>query len=121
MKSLNTLQKIGWVLSFLLAAFLIMSATMKLMGGEQVKTMFALNNLEGWHTIIGIGELVSVLLFLYPRTLGLGTVLLSGYFGGAIMFHMSSAVPEMKDFSVTAIMLVVVWIIAFMRGLKLVN
>ncbi len=121
MKNVFTLKNLGWLFSILLGAFLTLSAVMKLMGGEEVKAMFALNNMEGWHLIIGVGELVSVLLFILPRTLGLGTVLLSGYMGGAIMFHMSSAIPEMKDFMAPAIILVVIWIAAALRGLKLVG
>lgn len=93
-----TRKNIGWVLTGLLAAVLLFSAFGKLSGSEEVKQMFESGGLVGWQTIIGLGELVSLILFILPKTMRLGALLLCGYFGGAIMFHMSNPVLENQAF-----------------------
>ena len=105
----------GWVLSGLLAAAFIMSATFKLMGAAEVQEVAAKWGLTEWMTIIGIGELVSAVIFLIPRTLVPGTLLLSSYLGGAIVTHMQNDEP----FVGAAVFLVVVWIAAVLRAPEL--
>jgi hypothetical protein len=61
--------------------------------------------------LIGIGELVSALLFLIPQTNSLGLLLLSSYLGGAIVTHMQHGQP----FFAPAILLLLVWIAGYLR------
>jgi hypothetical protein len=80
---------INWILSGLLSLMLFASAFDKITGSEHALKMgasFGLSALE--YSILGIIEALSVLLFLYPRTGVLGTLLLSSYFGGAIATHL---------------------------------
>src|SRR5258708_19610135 len=77
----------GWVLTVLLTALFVASATMKLMKTAQVVEMFEKWGLGNEVLLIGVGELTSAILFLIPRTHSLGVLLLSAYMGGAIVTH----------------------------------
>lgn len=85
---------LNWVLTGLIAAVFIMSAVMKLSGAEEVVNSFKAMGL-GDNARIGIGlaELISIILFIIPRTGVLGTVLLIGYMGGTIMAHVAQGIP----------------------------
>ncbi len=112
----KTRKIVGWVISGAVAAMLIMSAIMKLKGAPE-----AMDMLTGWGfteseiTMIGVGELISAILFLIPKTSSLGTLLLSAYFGGAIASHMQAAAPG-ESYMIPAILLIVVWIAALIRN-----
>ena len=68
--------------------------------------------LADWRIIIAIGEIVSALLFLIPKTNKLGTVLLSSYLGGAIIIHMTGGLP----ITMPAVILILVWITGELRN-----
>lgn len=86
---------IGWVLSGLIAAFLIVaSGVPKLLESsdpEMKKQMEEILNKIGWTAevvkVIGVIEIVISLLYVIPRTSFLGAILLTGYLGGAIATH----------------------------------
>ena len=79
----------GWVLTGLISFVFIASGVMKLIGGEEiVKATTALGVSLGVFKLLGVIELVSVLLFIIPRTGLLGTLLLTAYLGGAIATHL---------------------------------
>ena len=101
----------GWVLSGLLSLMMVGSAVAKLVAAKPVVEMFEKFGLSDWLMIIGIGEAVSTILFLVPRTAVLGTLLMSAYLGGAIVTHMQHA----ESFVVPAVLLVVLWIAAGLR------
>ena len=103
----------AWVLSGLVTALLVMSAMAKFFAPEMAAN-FAKWNLGDWRVIIAIGEIVSALLFLVPLTHRVGLLLLSSYFGGAIMIHMSHGEP----FTAPAAILVFVWVTALVRDPK---
>lgn len=119
MKKYLTQRNLGWALTVPLAGLLIMSAVGKLMGSQEVLDMLGSNNLQEWTTIIGVGELASVILFLIPKTMRLGTLLLSAYFGGAIVFHMANPDPAHQSFVGPSVFLVGIWVISWIRGLDL--
>ncbi len=102
---------VGWVLSGLLGAALVMSAVMKFFPPEAMVEQMKDSPLLGWMLIIGIGELVSAILFLVPRTAVPGTLLLSSYFGGAIVAHMM----QRESILVPSIFLVLIWTAALLR------
>jgi hypothetical protein len=73
---------------------------------ERVNAMFATTfHLDGQMTIIGLGELLCVALLLVPRTLPLGILTTSAYWGGAIVIHMSSA----QSYLVPSVLLILSW------------
>ncbi|MDZ4818552.1 MAG: DoxX family protein [Planctomycetota bacterium] len=78
----------GRVLSWLPAAMLLASAAMNLVKPEDiVKQTVAMGYSEEVMVPLGIVLLISVLLYLYPRTAVLGAILLTGYLGGAVNTH----------------------------------
>lgn len=119
MKEHLTRKNIGLGLAILLALPLIPSIFGKLTKMDEVIATLSTNNMQDWITIIGIGELVSLVLFLIPKTMRLGALLLSAYFGGAILFHMGNTVPEQQTFYGPTFFLLAVWVIAWVRGMDI--
>jgi chromate transport protein ChrA len=97
----------AWVLAGLLTALYLFSAYGKLSNLAQMEQM----KLGDWGLIIAIGEIVSAILFLIPRTTKYGTLLLSSYMGGAIIIHMTTATSIVMP----SVVLVLVWVVAFLR------
>ncbi len=101
---------IGWVLHSLVAAAMVLAASAKLFGlfpADQVAKM----GLGVPIQVIGVGELASALLLLYPGTSSLGLLLTSGFWGGAICLHMSKGEP----FVLQSLFLLLTWIGAYFR------
>lgn len=109
----NIKKIITWVIAGLLTALFLFSAYGKLSNPGQMAGM----KLADWGTIIAIGEIVSALLFLVPQTNKIGTLLLSSYMGGAIIIHMTNAMP----ITMPAVILIVIWAVAFLRNPELCN
>jgi len=99
---------IAWVISGLLTALFLFSASGKILHPEQMAQM----KLADWRIIIAIGEIVSSLLFLIPKTNKLGTILLSSYLGGAIIIHMTGGMP----ITMPTVVLILVWITGALRN-----
>lgn len=103
----------GWVLSGLLAAFLIVaSAGGKFLDWEGKEEAFA----KAGYTVdlmykIGIVEVIVTLLFLVPRTAFVGAILLTGYLGGATETHVRSSEP----FFIPIVIGVIAWICLGLR------
>ena len=104
----------GWVIAGLITAMLLFSATGKFMMPEMADN-FAKWGLAEWITIIAIGEIISAILFIIPKTNLLGAFLLSAHMGGAVVTHMSNGEP----FIVQSVILVLVWTAAFIRNPEL--
>jgi uncharacterized membrane protein YphA (DoxX/SURF4 family) len=102
----------GWVLSVLLAALFLFSASGKLMKAEPVVKGFAEFGLGDKILLIGVGELVSTILFLIPRTSSLGTLLLGSYMGGAIVTHMQHG----QSYVAQSVFLVLIWLAGWLRN-----
>lgn len=114
-------KNIGWILTGGIAAFLMLSIFGKLSGNADTQAMLASNGMGDWITILGIGELLSVILFVIPKTMRLGTLLLSAYFGGAILFHMTHPDPLKQAFIGPAGIMVFIWIISWVRGNEIIS
>lgn len=82
----------GWIMAGLLTAMLLFSAMGKLTMPEMTEN-FTKWGLVDWITLVAIGEIVFVLVFLFPKTNIFGLLLLSAHFGGAIVTHMSHGEP----------------------------
>ena len=101
----------GWVLTALLSALFLASASGKLLHAAQVMEPMQKWGLEDQVTLIGVGEAVSALLFLIPRTHSLGLLLLTAYMGGAIVTHMQHG----ESYVSQSIILVLIWVAGFLR------
>jgi hypothetical protein len=80
---------IYWVLTGLVAFVFVGSALGKLTADADALKMaegFGLNAQN--YTILGVIEIISIILFIIPRTGVLGTLLLAAYMGGAIATHL---------------------------------
>ncbi len=101
----------GWMLTGLLGAVFMASATAKFMRTEQVVKGFEELGLKDKELLIGGGEMVSAILFVLPWTHSLGVLLLSGYMGGAILAHMSHG----KSIVGPSVFLLLIWVAGFLR------
>lgn len=82
----RTAARVGWVLTGLLALFLIFDIVGKLLNVQQVKDATVELGLRDEMTpVIGVVLLVCLVLYVVPRTAFLGAVLLTGYLGGAVL------------------------------------
>lgn len=116
--SSKTRNIIGWVLTGLLAILFLWSAYGKFFGGPDIDKMAAGLGLTGDQLrMIGAVELLSLVLFVIPRTGIVGTLLLCGYLGGAIATHLEHAQPIMMP----VIISIVLWITAALRFPELVS
>ncbi len=105
---------INWVLGGLVSLFFLYSAYGKLTGagGPDAAAMVTSLGLDaGTMKMIGIIEILSAILFIYPRTGVLGTLLLAAYMGGAIATLLEHGISIMTPVIISAI----VWIVAVIR------
>lgn len=103
---------IGWVLTALLGFAFIASAFMKLSGGEQAAKGAAGFGISlATLKMLGVIEIVSILLFIVPRTGMLGLLLLAAYLGGAIATHLEHGLP----ITAPVVLQCLVWITAAIR------
>ena len=103
----------GWILSGLIAAFLIVvSASGKFTDWEGKAEMFAqLGWSEDVMYNIGIVEVALAVIFLIPRAAFLAAILLTGYLGGAVATHVRVGDP----FFTPILIGVVVWVALGLR------
>jgi len=81
-------------MSTLVVLFLLMDGVMKLFKPEVVvKGTVELGYPETVIIPLGVVLLISVVLYLIPRTAVLGAILVTGYFGGAIAAHVRVGNP----------------------------
>ncbi len=102
----------GWTLTIILAFLITMSAFMKLTQNETALTQAAAFGFNGSsYLFIGVIEIISLILFIIPRTGILGTLLLAAYLGGAIATHVQHHDPIAMAVAIQ----IVLWIAAFLR------
>lgn len=109
----NKTQKIiYWVLTGLVSFVFVGSAIGKFTANAEALKMaetFGLNAKS--YTMLAIVELISVLLFIFPRTGVLGTLLLAAYMGGAIATHLEHGQSIIAPCIVQAFL----WVVAVYR------
>ncbi|MEI7420908.1 MAG: DoxX family protein [Prolixibacteraceae bacterium] len=102
----------AWIIAGLLTALYLFSASGKLfLHPEQMEQM----KLGDWRVIIGLGEIVSALLFLVPKTSKYGSFLLSSYMGGAIIIHMTDGL----SIAMPVVVLLLIWLVTYLRNPQL--
>lgn len=98
------------VATALAAVLVILSGIMKFMHSAEVVETLTKVGVGAYIDGLGTMEIVFALLFLYPKTIKIGFVLLSCYFAGALATELSHGTP------LNALMpLILVWIAAFLR------
>ena len=108
----KTKNTIGWVLTAVIVLMMSASAIDKISGSAHALKMGASFGISsGTYSVLGIIEMLSVILFLFPRTGILGTLLLSSYLGGAIATHLQ----HQQNIFFPVWIEVLVWITAVVR------
>lgn len=102
----------GWGMTIVLALVFTMSAFMKLTQNETALEQASSIGLDAsTYQFIGIIEIISLILFIIPRTGFLGAMLLVAYLGGAIATHLQHQQP----IAMVVIFQTLLWITAFIR------
>lgn len=106
----KTKRIIAIILGVVPSLMLLMSAAMKFAKAEPVVTGLTKAGLGDKILLIGVMELVSVALFLIPKTWKIGFLLVCGYLGGAMSIEIAGG-----QFPVAAVLLSVCWVSAYLR------
>ena len=108
----KTKKIVYWILTGLIALLFGSSSLGKLFSSPEALKMAEAFGLTGQtYMTLGIIELVSVILFVIPRTGVLGSLLLIAYMGGAIATHLEHGQPIMAPCVIQAVL----WLIIIFR------
>jgi hypothetical protein len=107
----KTARIISIILMLIPSLMLIISAIMKLTHAPAIVEAFGKSALGNYITLIGIIELLSVALFLYPKTSKVGFLLLCSYLGGAISIELAGGQLPMA-----AIFLTLLWVSVYLKN-----
>lgn len=111
-------QRAGWVIAIIIALLLAFSAFLKLSQNEMAITQAKFMGISpAQYQLIGVVELVSLILYLVPRTGIVGSLLLIAYMGGAIATHLQ----HQQSILVPVIIESLVWVSAALRYPELVS
>ncbi len=103
----------GVVLHVLIAAFVMFAGASKVFGLIPQEQLAQLGQpLRDQLLLIGVGEMIAAVLLVLPWTSPLGTLVMSGFWGGVISFHLLGD----NDIVTGIVMLSLTWIAAFLRG-----
>lgn len=80
---------IGWALTAIVAAMLGKGAIEKLIGTQEMVGNFAYMKLEKYRVLTGVGELLGIILLLFPMTSLYGMVLITSFMSAAVVLHLS--------------------------------
>ncbi len=108
----KTKKIINWSLTAIVAFIFLGSASGKLMPAEtdiELAKNFGLSQQIFFY--IGLIELLSITLFIIPRTGIIGTLLLAAYMGGAIATHLE----HNESIIAPCVIQAFIWIVAFIR------
>ena len=78
---------------------------------EVVEPMKAMGLDENHIYILAIIEIVALILYVVPKTLKIGFLLLTAYYGGAIAFNLTSPM----DMIPAIVFTVIIWILTYIR------
>jgi hypothetical protein len=99
----------GLVIHVLFGALLILIGSMVLLGAMPQDPNAG--HIAVFMPLIAVGQIVSGLLLILPRTASLGILLMSAFWGGTICFHMSRDEP----FVMQSVFLLLTWLGAYLR------
>jgi NADH:ubiquinone oxidoreductase subunit 2 (subunit N) len=101
----------GLVLHILIAALMLAAGSAKVLGLIPREELEKLGPIGQQIWLIGTGEIITAVLLVIPRTSSLGILLASGFWGGAICFHMSRS----EDYLMQSALLLLTWVGAYLR------
>ena len=117
----STSYRIGWAMSGLVVAFMLMDATMKLLVLPIVVETGAQLGFVGAEIArnLGIILLACTILYAVPRTALLGAILLTGYLGGAVATHVRVGSPLFSHVLFGVYLGVMLWGGLYLRDTRL--
>ena len=89
MRNMLTLKNLGWLVTSLVSVMILMVGPSKLIGTEEMVGNFTSMNLLPYLKIVGLLEVVSVLLLIYPKTSLCGAIGLTSLMSAAVVVHLS--------------------------------
>jgi hypothetical protein len=102
----------GNFLIYFLSVLLVGSAAVKLLQVPAVVSRMAVLGFDGGKLmLIAVLEILSALLFAYPRTRSLGLLMVSAYLGGAIATHVGHDQLPLQP----SVVLALFWLAAWLR------
>jgi len=107
----KTAKILKWAPTVLASLIIASTASMKLAAIPPLVEIYSKIGLLSWMQGLGIFELLFLTLFLLPRTLKLGFLLLTAYFGGAMAVEISHGTM----FIIPGAILTLIWIAAYLR------
>ena len=112
---------VGWGMSGLVIAFMLMDATMKLLALPVVLESGAPLGFAGVPMAHGLGTvlLICTILYALPRTAVLGAILLTGYLGGAVATHLRVGSPLFSHVLFGVYLGVLLWGGLYLRDARL--
>jgi len=102
---------VGWILTILMGLFIIIGGVFTIIGNEQVNQIFQSANLSHMQITVGMDKIISTILFLIPATFVIGVLLLSAFWGGTIVTHLTLGDPIIFK----SVLLIITWIIYVLR------
>ena len=110
--SQKKIKTLGWILTIIIGLLFALSAFLKLTQNEAALSQASSMGISAEnYLIIGVVELVSLVLFIIPRTGIIGGLLLIAYMGGAIASHLGHQQPV----AMAVIIQVLLWITIALR------
>lgn len=103
----------GLILNVLVGGLMLLSGSTKVFGllPEEAKQEMAGSGIGENLVMIGLGEMTSGALLIVPRTLSIGVLLTSGFWGGAICLHLSQG----ESYAFQSVLLAMTWVGAWLR------
>ncbi len=89
MRNILTLKNLGWLVTALVSFMLLMSGVNKVIGTEEMINNFTSTNLLPYLGLVGVMEIVSVCLLVYPKTTLFGAVGITSVMSAAAVIHLS--------------------------------
>jgi hypothetical protein len=107
---MKTKKIITITITALASLLVVFSGIMKLTGGEEIVSTLQKVGVGDYITVLGLMEIGFTALFIYPKTMKIGFILLTCYFAGAIATELSHGTSLNAVLPIT-----LVWIAAFLR------
>jgi hypothetical protein len=101
-----------WTPASITATMISLSAMFKLTHAAPLAEHYTQLGIVQYMPILGMMELLLVILFIYPRTLKIGLLMCTAYYGGAMATEFSHGTTMLP----ALILLVLVWVSAYARS-----
>ncbi|HEY8936767.1 MAG TPA: DoxX family protein [Cyclobacteriaceae bacterium] len=100
-----------WIFTIVVSLLIVSSGVAKLVGAKEVVEKLTEIGVGSYAPLFGIMEIAFIILFLIPKTIKIGFILITCYFAGAIATDLSHAGSIFSP----VLILSLVWIAAFLR------